>query len=171
MCPPDPPVPDTAGELTIRSGVAEFAHYVDGHRVAVDDGTPGSGAVGWILLVGFVLAAVTLVVSHLTFGPRDVYLPGVSSAKQIPAMIVVACLVLIAVFLAAATWHSLNRAPVSADPSSNPTQAAFILAPPSAQIASSPLLVLVLASAAGIGLLVSFGTVNSLTPKQRSADG
>lgn len=284
MCPPDPPVPDTAGELTIRSGVAEFAHYVDGHRVAVDDGTPGSGAVGWILLVGFVLAAVTLVVSHLTFGPRDVYLPEVSSAKQIPAIIVVACLVLIAVFLAAATWHSLTSSagigrrflgPVSLttlvvvvgnaliglsllstaallrtraeifelqpslvnvsigdsdvclalgvivllvcllllgvsllasthravaatlaatpalacamayiaadrdvlalsdwaaanlDKFVSPTQAAFILAPPSAQIATSPLLVLVLASAAGIGLLVSFGTVEFVDAKAK----
>jgi hypothetical protein len=111
----DPTSHDPAGdgvgipaELTVRGGVGHLGDHIRRHHVAVDDGSASDRRLGRLLLVCLVFAAVTLLVSHLTFGPRDTYLPDLASKKQIPAILVVGALMLLAAFLSVAAWHSVT---------------------------------------------------------------
>jgi len=82
--------------------------YISEHRIKVDDGTQRSQIVGGALIAAFVLATVLLLVSHLSFGPEDVYLPGGLDGGSVSAVLTFGVLVLSAAFLAAIAWHAAD---------------------------------------------------------------
>jgi hypothetical protein len=100
--------PFDADASTVRSGLGALRAFIDDHRIVVDDGSGPSRIMAVVLIGAFSLAAVDLLVSNLRFGPQDPYLPDGTGDSRVGAIMIVASLVLIGLFLAVGAFNSVG---------------------------------------------------------------
>lgn len=90
--------------------------YIDEHRIRLNIGSSPSRFVGGALIGAFVLAGAMVLVSNLSFGAKDPYLPNGLGGGSISAGLTLASLILSGVFLATAAWYTVGSNSPEASP-------------------------------------------------------